>query len=185
MRRQLTAREWVLMALLGVILVVCGYILLFYMPQTAERDRCLEEAESVRAQIQATQIRLEEQRRMEQELEELFSGDTPPLGVADYDNIKPIMEELDSILALTDEYRLSFSISDASQPIVRRSVSMTFTADSYQRAKTVLQRLHDSAYRCMLESVNLSLGEGEGDPVNVSGSLVYFEYQTAPAEKTA
>ena len=46
MRRQLTTREWMLLALLGVILLISGYMLLFYMPQTAERDRCLGETES-------------------------------------------------------------------------------------------------------------------------------------------
>ena len=71
MRRQLTSREWVLLALLGVILLVSGYMLLFYMPQTIERDRCLSEAELCRTQTEAAQLRLEEKRQMERELEEL------------------------------------------------------------------------------------------------------------------
>ena len=185
MRRKLTAREWVLLALLGVTLVTCGYLMLFYMPQTAERDRCLEEAASVQTEIQTFQLRLEDKRRMERELEELFAADTPPLGIADYDNLKPIMAELDSILALTEEFKLSFSTTEASLPIVRRSIAITFTADSYQRAKAVLQRLHDSAYRCMLESVNLSLAEGADGPVEVSGTLVFFEYQAQAPEEAA
>ena len=184
MRRSLTAREWVLLALLGVLLLSCGYMLLFYMPQTEERDRCLEEAEAVRAQIQATQIRLEEQRRMEQELEDLFASDPPPLGIADYDNIKPILVELNSILTPTENYNLSFSTEDVSQSVVRRRISMNFTAGSYKSAKAVLQRLHDSAYRCMLDSLNLSFGESAEDSVTVNGTLVYFEYQ-APSSKPA
>lgn len=187
MRRQLTVREGVLLALLGVILVICGYVLLFYMPQTAERDRCLKEAESIQAQIQTVRLRLEEKNRMEQELEELFSSDTPPLGIADYDNLKPIMVELDSILALTAEFQLTFSTEEISQFIVRRNIAVAFTADSYERAKTVLQQIHDSGYRCMLESVRLNFGESASDPVKVKGTLVFFEYQApaSPAEKTA
>lgn len=177
MRRHLTAREWVLLALLGVILVICGYMLLLYIPQTTERDFCLQEAESVQAQTQAARLRLEEKQRMEQELEALFSADTPPQGIADYDNIKPIMVELNPILALTTEFKLTFSMAETSQPLVRRSIAVSFTADSYERAKTVLQRLHDSGCRCMLENVNLNLNEGAEGPVQFNGTLVFFEYQ--------
>lgn len=183
MRRHLTVREWVLLALLGVILVICGYMLLLYNPQTTERDICLQDAETVRSQTQAARLRLEEKQRMEQELEALFSADTPPLGIADYDNIKPIMAELDPILALTTEFKLTFSTKETSLPLVRRSIAVTFIADSYERAKTVLQRLHDSGYRCMMESVNLNLEEAADGRVRFNGTLVFFEYQ-APDPST-
>ena len=183
MRRQLTAREWMLLALLGVILVVSGYMLLFYMPMTAERDRCVGETESIRTQTEAAQLRLEEKRRMERELEELFAADTPPVSIADYDNLQPVMFELNAILSGTEDYSLSFSTVDASQPIVRRSISMSFTTGTYESAKAVLQRLHDSAYRCMLDGVNVSLGQREGDSVSVSGNIVFFEYQADPQSK--
>jgi len=167
-----------LLGLLGLILAASAYIMLFYMPQTSERDRCLGEAESCRAEIEAAQLRVEEKRRMERELEYLFSGEVPPLGIADYDNLQPVMFELNAILAPTQDYTLSFSTVDASQPIVRRSIALSFTADSYAAAKTVLQRLHGSAYRCMLDSLSLSMGQGGG--VAVTGTIVFFEYQKLP-----
>lgn len=176
MRRQLTAREWMLLALLGIILVVSGYIVLFYMPMTSERDRCISETESVQTQTEAAQLRLAEKRRMERELEELFAADTPPLSIADYDNLKPVMFELNAVLARAEDYSLSFSTVDTSQTIVRRSISMSFTTESYDAAKAILRQLHDSAYRCMLDSVNVGMGRGE-DSVSVSGTIVYFEYQ--------
>ena len=179
MRRQLTTREWMLLALLGVILLASGYMLLFYMPLTAERDRCLGEAESCRAEIEAAQLRLEEKRRMERELEDLFSAGEPPRSIADYDNLQPVMFELNSILASTQDYSLSF------QAIVRRSISMSFTTGTYESAKAVLQQLHDSAFRCMLDSVNVSVGQGEQDAVSVSGNIVFFEYQAEPKAPAA
>ena len=181
MRRQLTAREWILLGLLGVILLVCGYLMLFYMPQTAERDRCLSEAELCRVQTEAAQFRLEDKRRMERELEALFSADSPPLSIADYDNLQPVMFELNSILAHTEDYSLSFSTVDASQSIVRRSISMAFTTRTYEAAKEVLQQLHDSTFRCMLDSVNVSIGQDSGaGAVAVTASIVFFEYQANP-----
>ena len=94
------------------------------------------------------------------------------------------MFELNSILASTQDYSLSFSTVDASKTIVRRSISIAFTTDSYASAKAVLQQLHDSAYRCMLDSVSLNLGDAQG-PVTVSGTIVFFEYQASPQAPAA
>lgn len=190
MRRQLTAREWML---LGVLVLVSGYILLYYTPMTAERDRCLGTAESCRVETEAAQYRLDEKNRMEKELEELFSVTPAPLGISDYDNLKPVMFELNSILSGTQDYTLTFGTVDTTESIVRRSISMTFTAISYEAAKTVLQRLHDSSYRCMLDDIHISFantqwtlfGETRGpEPgtVQVTGTIVFFEYLAEPTE---
>ena len=109
----------------------------------------------------------------------------PPLSIADYDNLQPVMFELNSILASTQDYSLSFSTVDASQTIVRRSISIAFTTDSYASAKAVLQQLHDSSYRCMLYSVSLNLGRDAQGPVTVSGTIVFFEYQANPQAPAA
>jgi len=180
MRRQLTAREWILLGVLLVVMVISGYLMLFYMPMTTERDRCISETAACRTEIEAAQLRLEEKRRMERELEELFSGEIPPLSIADYDNLQHVMLELNTILAPTKDYSLSFSTVDASQTIVRRSIILTFTAGSYEAAKTVLQQLHDSAYRCMLDDVSLSMDREESGAVSVDGTIVFFEYQSRP-----
>lgn len=175
MRRQLTAREWMLLGVLGVLLVICGYITLFYMPMTAERDRCIVETETCRMETEAARLRLEEKQRMERELEELFAAQVPPLSIPDYDNLQPVMFELNSILAGTENYTLAFGTVDTSTPIVRRSISMTFTVNSYASARSVLRQLHDSAYRCLLSDLSLSIGRDQGY-VSVSGTIVFFEY---------
>lgn len=198
MRRQLTVREWLLLALLGVILLVSGYMTLFYIPMTSERDRCISEAESCRLQTEAMQVRLEDKRRMERELEAIFAADPNPVGIAPFDNLKPVMHELNGTLSSTRDYSLNFGTVDTSQPIVRRQIAISFSTGSYAAAMGVLQRLHDSAYRCMLDSVSINFDEGsrEGyDPgfwgpglgwtgddsgngnVSVSGTVVFFEYQ--------
>ena len=79
MKRSLTAREWILLGLLGVIALISGYVMLFYMPMTARRDAAREETELCRLQAEAAQVRLEEKRRMERELEDLFAGEVEPV----------------------------------------------------------------------------------------------------------
>ena len=176
MKRKLTPREGMLLGVLAVLVLVVGYIMLFYRPTTDARDAALAEAESCRQQTQAAQIRLAEKQRMERELEELFARNPDPLALADYDNLQPIMVELNSILAGANNYSLSFATVDATQSIIRREISISYTCDSYDAAKAVLQRLHDSMYRCMLNNVTVSGGR-DGGSASVSGSIVFFECQ--------
>ena len=198
MRRKLTVREWLLLALLGVILLVSGYISLFYMPMTSERDRCIAEAEDCKMQTEALQVRVEDKKRMERELKEIFAADPDPRSIAPFDNLKPVMRELNETLSSTRNYSLNFGTVDASQPIVRRQISMNFTVGSYATAMRVLQQLHDSEYRCMLDNLSISFDQNswegytpgfwwqdwdwdnhdnDGGNVSVNGIIVYFEYQ--------
>lgn len=73
MKRKLTAREWMLLCVLAVLAVVSGYIMLFYMPVTTQRDSALNEVEACRLELEAAQLRLDEKQRMERELEKVFS----------------------------------------------------------------------------------------------------------------
>ena len=178
MKRKLTPREWMLLGVLAALVVASGYVLLFYMPVTSARDTALAETESCKQQTQAAQARLEDKYRMEQELEEIFAKDENPLGLADYDNRQSVMRELNTTLADTLNYSLSFATVDASKTVVRRDISISFSCNSYGTAKAVLQRLHDSIYRCMLNNLSISLGRGADGQVSVSGNIVYFECHT-------
>ena len=177
MKRSLTAREWILLGLLGVVALVSGYVMLFYMPMTARRDAAREETELCRLQAEAAQVRAEDKRRMERELEEIFAANPNPVSIAPYDNLKPVMFELNAILQSTPEYSLSFGTVDTEETIIRRQIMLSYTSGSYEAAKVVLRQLHDSAYRCMLDDVSISIGEGDDGNVSVSASLVFFEYQ--------
>lgn len=177
MKRQLSARELILLGLLLVLLVVGGYVMLFYMPMTNELERLEQEKLSCEDQLTVAQIQVEDKRRMERELDEIFAANPNPLSIAPYDNLQPVMFELNGILQSTPEYSLSFGTVDTEQSIVRRRIQLSYTSGSYEAAKQVLQRLHDSAFRCMLDDVSISIGERDEGRVSVNASLVFFEYQ--------
>lgn len=185
MRRQLTPREWMLLGLFGVILIVSGYILLFYTPMTSERDRCLSQAESCRTETELYQARLADKLRMEKELETLEAGGGSLVSIPDYDNIHPVILELDGILSSTGEYSLSFANVDTSQTIIRRNIAMSYSTGGYEAARAVLQRLHDCAFRCMLDDISMSFQQEDGKSASVSGTIIFFEYQKDPPAPAA
>ena len=178
MKRKLTAREWMLLGIFGILAIVCGYIMLFYNPTTSARDAALVEAEVCKEQTQAAQVRLAEKQRMERELDELFAQNPDPQPLADYDNLQPVMVVLNSILEPTRDYTLNFSTVDATRSIVRREISIRFTCDSYTRARSILWDLYNIKFRCMLNDLNIGIGQNAEDRVSVNGSIVFFECQT-------
>ena len=160
-----------------MIALVSGYVMLFCMPMTARRDTALSETELCRVELEAARLKVEEKRRMERELEALFADGAEPVAIADYDNLQPVMFELHTILSGAEDYSLSFGMVDTSQSIVRRSISLSFTSRSYESARDILEQLCGSAYRCLLDSVSISVGQSREGNVSVDGAVLYFEYQ--------
>lgn len=180
MKKQLSSREILLIGILLVLVVVGGYLLLFYMPMTQELERLQAEKVSSEEQLTAAAARVEEKKRMEKELKAIFDANPNPLGLAPYDNQKPVMFELNSILRTTAQYSLSFGSVDAGggNGLVRRQISLSYSCTTYEDAKKVLQRLHDSSYRCLLGDLSVSL-DGTGGQTGISATLTFFEYQEA------
>ena len=176
MKRQLSSREIFLLGILLLIGVVGGYLTLFYMPMTQELESLQNEKITCEEQLNLVIAQAEEKQRMEKELDEIFAANPNPVGLAPYDNQKMVMFELNSILQSTEEYYLSFgTVAEGDGTgIVSRQISLNFTTASYEEAKDVLTSLHDSAYRCMLDDLNISLDE---EKTAVSTTLVFFEYQ--------
>ena len=177
MKRQLTVREWFLLMLLLAVALVSGYTMLFYLPMTSRRDAARTETEACYAELEAYEIQWQGKKRMEKELEELFSGEKEPVGLAPYDNLQQVMFELNAVLSGTEDYSLSFGTVDTEPSIVRRNISLTFRSTGYEAAKAILAQLHDSSLRCMLETVNMKMESGKEGPVTVDASIVFFEYR--------
>ena len=180
--RKLSTRERVLLLLLAVIAIVSGYILLFYLPTT-------QRIESLNAQITQSQelvaqldAKLASQQQMENKLEQLSAQDAQLPYMPTYDNIQAVMTELHAILAGCQEYSLSFQSEQGEDHVFYRRVSIPFTCSSYEQAQEILQKLHDSTLRGLLEDVQIS--QQEDGTVKASATIIFFEYQTAePAEE--
>lgn len=177
MKRRLSSRELALLYILFVLVLISGYYILFYTPMTEEKTALETQIVQTQELILQEQVRVAQKESMEQELERIFAENDNPVSIAPYDNLQPVMFELNSILGETEEYSLNFETVDTQQQIVRRSISLRYQSPDYDAARQVLQKLHDSDFRCMLDGLNISIGEGEQAAVSVSATIVFFEYQ--------
>lgn len=162
MNRAFTPREKVLLVILTVLLIGIGYFKLILEPineniatyqanTTAEQDAMMVNAAT-----------LTKMRAMEKELEEIFaSGDAKPMPT--YDNSDLLLVELNQILSKADDYTLTFggtSVMDTNY-ILRRPLSMTFTAGSYKQARSILTALHDSGNVNQITDLSIRFDNGE------------------------
>ena len=175
--RKLSLRERVLLILLCILAVISGYMLFFRLPVSAQMESLRGQIDQDSETVAQLEARLAQQRSMEETLASLQSQPDAPVPMPEYDNIQAVMLELNDILSGCQAYTISFG---AVQPqegsnVVCRQVTIPFTCADYQGAIAVLQRLHDSSLRCLLEDVELSQ-ESQG-PVQVTATLTFFEYQ--------
>ena len=210
MRRTLTPRETALLIVLLVLALGSAYYMLFYMPTTEQITSTENSIYTTQDLIAADQLRLAQKQQMQEELDAIFAADPDPVSMAPYDNSRNVMHELNAILEDAQDYSLSFaSVSaDEDSDVVRRNISLTFTSTGYSASRDILQRLHDSQYRCLLNNVALSLKErshqggwwynmlmdsvdsvpdtddamGEYSDVTVTATLTFFEYTDGPVE---
>ena len=179
--RKLTMRERVLLIVLAVIVVISGYVLLFYLPmqQSAQSLQAqIEENEELSAQLDA---RLTRQRQMEHSVAQ-WSEDPDALPeMPSYDNQQAVMVELNSILSDCLEYSLSFQTDDTQGNVFRRTVTIPFVCANYTAAENILQRLHDSALRSHLSDVQIA--QQEDGTVHVTAVMTFYEYQDQPAQE--
>jgi ABC-type Na+ efflux pump permease subunit len=174
--RKLTSREIILLCILLVLVAAGGYIMFFYQPMQQKKTDLEGQIAINEELIAANQTKLDKQNQMKTELEAIFAMDDTPLSLAQYDNIQAVMFELNGILKQTEEYSLNFSTVDTEEKIVRRYISLQFRSVTYESAKQVLEQLHDSNYRCMLDNLDISTGSSDSD-ISVTATIVFFEYQ--------
>lgn len=178
--KKLTIRERVLLGILAILAVVCGYVFLFYLPaadRTAGLEASIQQSTAILDQSAAM---LASQEKMEQELDAQLSGEQAPEEMPNYDNIQSIMVELNGILSDAQEYSLRFSSAQGEDHVMERRVTMPFTCSSYATAKSILHRIQESALRCQLE--DLSFSQRENGAVQVTVTVVFYEYQAGGAE---
>ena len=101
----------------------------------------------------------------------------------EYDNLQAVMVELNTILADCQEYSLAFQSDDPEDAIYARRATIPFTCGSYDQARDVLQRLHDSPLRNLITDVQIT--EQDDGSVKATAAMLFFEYQTdfQPTEK--
>lgn len=192
-----SAREKVLLVILGLVLVLVVWYMMIFTPSSAAVAEAQAAEADVQMEIDTTQLKLSKMTSMQAEIDRVFAeADGDPVPMSSYDNIRNVVNELDVILAAANAYKLDFAeIRISEDGIVRRGVNLSFGCADYQTAKDIVVALEKSNYRCEIDSLTISQSNvdrgtatndiilnksdrGEGassSSVSVSAHLTYFE----------
>lgn len=181
MNRKFTAREAWLLLLLSVMLLALFYYLALYRPVNLEVERCAALQVPVEEDLELQMMKAARKKKMVDELEnapEKQQGELLP-----YNNIKNEITDLYEALSPAATYNLSFSEAVASGNIVRRNISISFQADTYQKVRSILEQMHSSPYRCILKDLSISVNKSRGEAggmsaaelINVNVNITFYE----------
>ena len=181
MNRKFTAREAWLLMLLSVMLLALFYYLALYRPVNLEVERCAALQVPVEEDLELQMMKATRKKKMVDELEnapEKQQGELLP-----YNNIKNEITDLYEALSPAATYNLSFSEAVASGNIVRRDISISFQADTYQKVRSILEQMHSSPYRCILKDLSISVNKSRGEAggmsaaelINVNVNITFYE----------
>lgn len=181
MKRKFTARESALLLILVVMLLGLFYYLALYRPVNQEVERCSAEQVVADEELDWQISKASRKKRMAEELDnapQKVQGEILP-----YNNIKNEMTDLYDALQPAAAYSLSFSEAVAAGSMVRRDISISFQADTYQKVRAILKRMHDSPYRCLLKDLAVSVNKGREETnsisnaelINVNVTVTFYE----------
>lgn len=177
-------REKTLILVLVLVAVFVAWYGLIYRGAANEITRIESEIETTNTSIELDETRLAQMKNMQASIEQHKAAGTAMTDIPEYDNIKPLMGELDTIMRKTSKYSLSFdAIDTTSSDYVLRGVSMSFTCDTYADAEDIVRDIANGTYPCIINSVAVS-PERSGGHLGIV-ALVEGRYNEATEGQTS
>lgn len=179
MKAEMTVREKVMLGILGVLVLFCVYYFVFLVPTNEKIETYKSDTLLLEDQILMADAKVAKMEQMQAELDEIMAGNANGLKeLPAYDNSNNVMAALSTILEKSNQYNISFSNVVIEDNTVRRNISLNYTCDSYNNAKSILNEIYEGDYRCILKDLYLtSSSSEESESYNVSVDITYFEYQ--------
>ena len=176
----LTRTQKILLLALVIVLLVAGYYVGFYLPV----ERRIEAADTtdLDSQIQIEQVKALQIKKMQKEIEENKASNAPM--VPAYNHFKAETEELNRIFAKAYDFTFEYAEPQVDGMQIRRAMNVSFTADSFEGAVSMLHEVVEGPYRCMIGDLSIQddedLEDGQVEdirihPVSVNFQLTYFE----------
>ena len=172
MSRDFTRTEKILIIVLALILVGLAYYQFVDRPVRQSIVNAQSEADMLQTELTAAQARLAAAQKVKNSMDELeASGQMSWMG--SYNNSKAEVAFLNSILADTLQYSVSFSNVTRAGNQIRRSFTLEYRTASYASAHEIMARLCLSHDRCLVSAASFTMGRDGA--VNVSQSATFYE----------
>ena len=141
--------------LLVVLIVIVVYYFGVQLPVSSIQTKRQAELTSVQSELDVANAKLYELVNMKKELKKYENGETN-IKTPNYDNTNEIILEMNSIFGGADNYTISFGEEETDGNIVRRPITLQFSAEDYSEAVSRVNALETSQNGYLLNETAIS-----------------------------
>ncbi len=154
---KLSKREKVLLIILAIVVVAIAWFMLVFQGTTNDIARLESEIASTDASIDVATSRVTQMEAMEEAIAEHKAEGSESTAIPNYDNLQPLMAELNTIMSATSTYTLTFDEVDrnSSPDFVYRGVRINFSCGSFAAAEAVIKALATGTFPCAIDSISI------------------------------
>ena len=151
-------REKALLLVLAIILLVVVWFVFVFQRTTNEINRLDSEISVVDTNTTVASAQVGRMHAMQATIDKYKESGVAARPVPAFDNMTPLMTELNGIMAGTTTYTLSFDDLDTetSQEYVLRGVTADFGCNSVAEAESVVAALAKGTFPCSIDSVSIN-----------------------------
>jgi uncharacterized protein YxeA len=165
-------REKVLLVILALIAIGILYYQVIYRNVQDQLDSLNSQISEAQDETVTATAKLSKMKTMQAAIDSYKAAGLKATEMPSYDNITPLMAELNTTLASSSDYTLSFDDVDTSSTTVERGVDLTFGASSYASARSILDSLLQGSYPCSLDEFTITDNSAEIVSSTKSSSVV-------------
>ncbi|MEG0779313.1 MAG: type II secretion system protein GspM [Oscillospiraceae bacterium] len=189
MNRAFSRREKVMLGVLVVLILGAVYYFLTFQPLQARIAAAEVRSADAQDAMLVEETRAAMRTKMLAEIASMkAAGQQLSAEIPLYNNLRSVMQQLNTILGLAQSYDIGFSEVEEGTRIIKRPIQISFTAKNYADAKKIVLNLSRCRYRCTIDSVDVSVEESAEDrlddvvtqPVRVNATVTFYEKNTTP-----
>ena len=183
----LSKREKALLLILAIVIIGIAWFVLVFQRTTNEIYDLDSQIATIDTNVATASAKVGRMKAMEKAIDDYEAAGVSPKVVPSYDNMTPLMSELNGIMSKTAAYTLSFDALDfeSSKDYVLRGVTVDYSCDSLKAAEEVVGDLANGKFPCSIDSVSISdktagartrvTSVAGAAPVSASVHITFFE----------
>lgn len=172
MSRDFTRMEKLLILFLTLILIGLAYYQFVDVPVRQSITNAEAEAQSLQTELDAAQAKLAVAQKLQDDMDALEASGQKSW-MSSYNNSKAEIAFLNTILADTLQYSVTFANVTRSGDQIRRSFTLQYRTKDYAAANEIMARLCQSHDRCLVSAASCSMDKN--GTVAVTQSATFYE----------
>lgn len=157
-------REKALILAFAIVLVLVAWYWFVFQGTSSAMNRIDGQIAAVNSEIEIAQTRVTQMNNMEQTVEQRKAEGAKKTVMPTYDNLQPLMTELNRIMSAANTFTLKFDELDReSSDFVRRGVRIDYTCATYKKAEAIVNALAGGQFPCSVDTVSIN------DPTVLTG----------------